>query len=106
MKKLFISLLAILFVGCIGTIHNYSTTVISGTSDAWRNYAVIPSVNSSKTFSLANNDKISIEISAKLFDTSGNQISKSQNSDALDIYIYQASTENQLGLLRIWTNAW
>lgn len=148
MKKLFISLLAILFVGCIGTIHNYSTTVIShaannevalseipvstfaggsgtnvsysndgvkmlisgadtsGTSDAWRNYAVIPSVNSSKTFSLANNDKISIEISAKLFDASGNQISKSQNSDALDIYIYQAGTENQLGLLRIWTNAW
>ena len=148
MKKLFISLLAILFVGCIGTIHNYSTAVIShaannevalseipvstfaggsgtnvsysndgvkmlisgadtsGTSDAWRNYAVIPSVNSSKTFSLANNDKISIEISAKLFDASGNQISKSQNSDALDIYIYQASTENQLGLLRIWTNAW
>ena len=57
-------------------------------------------------FSLANNDKISIEISAKLFDSSGNQISKSQNSDALDIYIYQAGTENQLGLLRVWTNAW
>jgi len=153
MKKLFISLLAILFVGCIGTIDNYSTTVIShaannevalseipvstfaggsgtnvsysndgvkmlisgadtsGTADAWRNYAVIPSVNSSKTFSLANNDKISIEISAKLFDATGNKITQSQGSDlkgsdALDIYIFKAGSENQLGLLRIWTNAW
>lgn len=78
----------------------------SGSADAWRNYALIPNTSSSTTFSLANNDKISIEISAKLFDSSGNQISKSQNSDALDIYIYQAGSENQLGLLRVWTNAW
>ena len=71
---------------------------------AWQYKAVINNDASvSKAFSLKNNDKVVVEISAKLFDKDGNQISKSRNSDALDLYIMKGDT--QLAMLRIWTNS-
>ena len=77
-----------------------------GEGEAWRYSATIPNDSSmSPSFSLKNNEKIAIEISAKLFDNDGNTISKSQNSDALDIYVYSKAGDAQLGMLRIWTSS-
>lgn len=78
----------------------------SGSSSAWSNHALIPSKVSNKNFSLVNNNSVSIEISANLFASTGEEISKSQNSDALDIYILKSNSDIQVGMLRIWTNAW
>lgn len=75
-----------------------------GASEAWKYSTTIPNDSMmSPSFSLKNNGKIAIEISAKLFDNDGNTISKSQNSDALDIYVYSKVGDAQLGMLRIWT---
>lgn len=84
-----------------------SSTVIDGNAvggEAWTYKATINNHESvAKAFSLKNNEKVVVEFSAKLFDKDGNQISKSNNSDALDVYIKQGDT--QLALLRIWTNS-
>lgn len=77
-----------------------------GSGDAWSYKAKIPNDNSMMpAFSIADGQSVIIEISVKLFDSDGNQVSKSQNSDALDIYIHDASNESQVGLLRIWTGS-
>lgn len=59
----------------------------------------------SKSFSLKNNEVISFEFSALGYDADGKVISKSVNSDAIDIYMFDASNNAQLALLRIFTDA-
>lgn len=77
-----------------------------GSGDAWKYKATINNDGAvSPSFSLKHNEKISFELSAKLFDDAGNQISKSQNSDALDIYMHNKADGSQLALLRIWTGS-
>lgn len=77
-----------------------------GTGDAWRYGAKIPNGTTQfLPFSLNNNEAITIEFSVKFYDASGNVISQSQKGDALDIYIKNAANDEQLGILRIWTNA-
>ena len=77
-----------------------------GGGEAWKYKATINNDAAvSPSFSLKNNQKISFELSAKLFDDAGNQISKSQNSDALDIYMHNKADGAQLALLRIWTGS-
>lgn len=78
-----------------------------GTADAWTYRASIPNdTELSPAFSIANGNKVVIELSVKFFDTNGNLLTKSQNGYALDIYIKNAANpDQQLGMLRIWTDS-
>lgn len=74
--------------------------------DAWKYRAHLP--NDSElypSFSIADGKKVTIEVSVKFYNADGSQVSKSQNSDALDIYIMNADNDQQIGLLRIWTGS-
>ncbi len=79
----------------------------AGGGDAWRYKARIPGDNetSAAAFSFKTNDVITLKLSAKLYDAEGNVISKSQNSNALDIYVHNKATNAQIGGIRIWTNS-
>ena len=50
-------------------------------------------------------DNISFDFSVNYYDESGNEILKSQNSSALDIYCEDAISGSQLSMLRIWTDS-
>lgn len=74
--------------------------------DAWKYRAHLP--NDSElypSFSIADGKKVTIEVSVKFYNADGSLVSKSQNSDALDIYIMDADNDQQVGLLRIWTGS-
>ncbi len=77
-----------------------------GSGDAWSYKAKIPNDDSMMpAFSIADGQAVIIEISVKYFNSDGTEVTKSQNSDALDIYIHNASDNSQVGLLRIWTGS-
>ena len=56
-------------------------------------------------FSIKDGNVVSVEISFNMFDSEGNVISKSQNSDAIDIAIHNAETDAELALFRIWSGS-
>lgn len=58
-----------------------------------------------EAFSLEKYGQAEIEFSAGLFDNNGDEISSSVQSDALDIYVFDASNDEQVALLRIWTKS-
>lgn len=78
-----------------------------GSDNAWSYRVFIPNDASiSPAFSIADGNKVVIELSVKFFDEQGNSITHSQNGYALDIYIKNAAnTDQQLGMLRIWTDS-
>lgn len=77
-----------------------------GSDDAWKYAAKIPNENSLyPVFSIADGQSVILELSVKLYDADGNVVSKSQNSNALDIYILNADNDEQVGMLRIWTDS-
>lgn len=81
-----------------------------GTGNAWSYKATINNDASvSREFSIANGETVELEFSLGLFDSDGNVISKSQNSSAIDIIIYDANNvvgDTGLAILRIWTDGW
>lgn len=77
-----------------------------GGGDAWSYKAKIPNDSSTQpVFSIADGKTVTIELSVKFYNEDGTQVTTSQNSDALDIYVHDASNDAQIGLLRIWTNS-
>ncbi len=78
-----------------------------GSGNAWSYKAQINNDSSvTNEFSIADGKKLTLELSVGFYDTNGNIISKSQNSAAVDIYIYDAANMNsEIALLRIWTDS-
>lgn len=77
-----------------------------GSNDAWKYAAKIPNENSLyPVFSIADGQSVILELSVKLYDADGNAVSKSQNSNALDIYIINVDNDQQVGMLRVWTDS-
>lgn len=75
-------------------------------NDPWNWGAKIPNgATQFLPFSLNNNEAITIEFSVLFYDASGNELSASGNGGCVDIYIKNAANNEQLGMLRIWTNS-
>ncbi|MCI5745760.1 MAG: Ig-like domain-containing protein [Erysipelotrichaceae bacterium] len=75
-------------------------------SDAWWHKVNIPNDNSLlDSFSIKNDEKVTIEFSINYFDDDGNSLVSSNNSSALDIYVLNAANDSQIAMLRIWTDA-
>ena len=77
-----------------------------GSANAWSYKAKIPNEDTlTPVFSIADGQKVTVELSVKFYNADGSLVSKSQNSDALDIYVMDAATNQQVGLLRIWAGS-
>ena len=61
--------------------------------------------NLTDAFSLKKYGQVEIEFSAGLFADNGDEISSSVQSDALDIYVFNADNDEKVALLRIWTKS-
>ena len=75
-----------------------------GVGEAWKYKLDIGNSDAvAPIFSIKDGKVVSVEISFNMFDSEGNVISKSQNSDAIDIAIHNAETDAELALFRIWS---
>jgi len=77
-----------------------------GVPDAWNRRADVLNNNTyGPLFDISKMDKVSFKFSIGLFGTDGTIISKSNNSTAIDILVMNASNDQEIMLLRIWTDS-
>ena len=77
-----------------------------GGGEAWKYKLDIGnSAAAAPIFSIKDGNVVSIELSFNMFDSEGNVVSKSQNSDAIDIAIHNAENGAELALFRIWSGS-
>ena len=77
-----------------------------GGGEAWKYKLDIGnSAAAAPIFSIKDGNVVTVELSFNMFDSEGNVISKSQNSDAIDIAIHNAENGNELALFRIWSGS-
>ena len=78
----------------------------AGSGEAWKYKLDIGnSAAAAPIFSIKDGNVVSVELSFNMFDSQGNVISKSQNSDAIDIAIHNAENGAELALFRIWSGS-
>jgi hypothetical protein len=81
-------------------------TLPGGVPDAWNRRAeVLNNDRFGPLFNLGNDRTISFAFGIGLYDASGNEIAKSNNSSALDIHVMNAENDQEVMLLRIWVDS-
>ena len=81
-------------------------TLPGGVADAWNRRAdILNNDDYGPLFNISNNDTVSMTFSIGLYDNAGNIVSKSNNSNALDIYVINKANDQEIMLLRIWTDS-
>lgn len=81
-------------------------TLPGGVADAWNRRAdVLANETYGPLYNIADGQTVSMSFSINLYGNDGSVISKSNNSNALDIYVMNAANDSEIMLLRIWTDS-